>query len=70
LQTIIIIINGMSQPEPLSTSSAPAPQRPPADARQLDSRSLFGAARELLIQHNGALYRLRLTRAGKLILTK
>jgi len=60
----------MSQPEPLSTAPPPAPQRPPADARQLDSRSLFGAARELLIQHNGALYRLRMTRAGKLILTK
>ena len=60
----------MPQPEPHSTSPSPAPQRPPADARQLDSQSLFGAARELLIRHNGALYRLRMTRAGKLILTK
>jgi hemin uptake protein HemP len=38
--------------------------------RQLDSQMLFGAARELLIRHNGAVYRLRMTRAGKLILTK
>ena len=70
MQTIIIIINGMPQPEPLITSSSPAPQRPPDDARQFDSRSLFGGASELLIRHNGALYRLRVTRAGKLILTK
>ena len=60
----------MLQPEPLSTAAPPASQRPPADARQLDSRSLFGTARELLIRHNGVLYRLRVTRAGKLILTK
>lgn len=60
----------MSQPEPLSTP-IPAPAlRAPVAAPQLDSQALFGAARELLIQHNGALYRLRMTRAGKLILTK
>jgi len=70
MQTIIIIINGMSQPEPLGTSHPPAPLRAPGDTRQLDSQTLFGAARELLIRHNGALYRLRMTRAGKLILTK
>ena len=70
MQTIIIIINDMSQPEPLGTSHSPAPVRTADDTRQLDSQVLFGAARELLIQHNGALYRLRMTRAGKLILTK
>lgn len=31
---------------------------------------LFGAARELLIEHRGATYRLRITRQGKLILNK
>ena len=68
---IIIIINAMPQPEPLSTPAPPATARAPASGmRQFDSRSLFGAARELLIRHNGALYRLRVTRAGKLILTK
>jgi hemin uptake protein HemP len=57
----------MSQPQ----SAAPhriAP--PPAEAPALDSKALFGPAREVLIRHDGALYRLRLTRAGKLILTK
>ena len=67
---IIIIIRCMSQTEPLSTAPAPAPQRPPANVPQFDSHALFGAARELLIRHDGALYHLRLTRAGKLILTK
>lgn len=57
---------------------APSPAAPAAvtaasgggEPRQLDSRSLFGTARELLIEHKGQCYRLRLTRADKLILTK
>jgi hemin uptake protein HemP len=58
----------MSQPEP---AVLPAPASPrPGEVRALDSRQLFRDAREVLIEHNGALYRLRLTRAGKLILTK
>ena len=31
---------------------------------------LFGSASEIGIAHNGSLYRLRVTRTGKLILTK
>jgi hemin uptake protein HemP len=31
---------------------------------------LFGKAREILIEHGGALYRLRVTSSNKLILTK
>jgi hemin uptake protein HemP len=34
------------------------------------SEDLFGLDREIMIQHAGAQYRLRLTRANKLILTK
>ena len=34
------------------------------------SDSLFGKAREILIEHGGALYRLRVTSSNKLILTK
>ena len=33
------------------------------------SRALFGTARELIIEHDGREYRLRLTQQGKLILT-
>jgi hemin uptake protein HemP len=35
-----------------------------------DSRALFGRNRELVIEHAGHDYRLRITRQGKLILTK
>lgn len=47
------------------------------DARRLTrscgciaSHSLFQGARELIIEHNGSTYRLRITRNEKLILTK
>lgn len=36
----------------------------------LQSEELFGKAREILIQHAGGFYRLRVTHANKLILTK
>jgi hemin uptake protein HemP len=34
------------------------------------AKDLFGIDREIMIEHLGAYYRLRLTRANKLILTK
>ena len=37
---------------------------------RLRSVDLFGSAREILIEHAGEYYRLRLTRQGKLLLTK
>jgi hemin uptake protein HemP len=60
----------MVQQEALDTGAPRQHLKADADNRQLDSRELFGKERELLIHHNGELYRLRLTRAGKLILTK
>jgi len=42
----------------------------PALPRALRSAELLQGARELLIDHHGICYRLRLTRQGKLILTK
>ncbi len=38
--------------------------------QRVHSAELFGAAREVVIEHAGEEYRLRLTRQGKLILTK
>lgn len=38
--------------------------------RTVTSEQLFGPAREVRIEHQGERYRLRLTRLGKLILTK
>ena len=34
------------------------------------SQELFGAAKEIVIEHEGERYRLRITRRGKLILQK
>ncbi len=36
----------------------------------MHSRQLFGVANEVLIEHAGFTYRLRITQANKLILTK
>lgn len=41
-----------------------------AGMRRLASTALFGAAKEVLIEHEGEIYRLRRTAKGKLILTK
>lgn len=45
----------------------PAPAAPPV---RIASDRLFGGATEVLIEHRGALYRLKQTSLGKLILTK
>lgn len=42
----------------------------PMDLKRLSSRELFSAGREVVIEHAGYEYRLRLTNQGKLILTK
>lgn len=39
-------------------------------ARTVDSSSLFNGTNEIGIEHHGALYRLKITRQGKLILNK
>jgi len=54
---------------PATEDTAPAV---PARNRErvFDSRTLFGPSREIRITHNGESYSLRVTRLGKLILTK
>lgn len=64
----------MSQPAPPpqaphSTAEGGPAQRPAA-APLLRSSELFGVHKEILIEHQAQLYRLRLTSLGKLILTK
>jgi hemin uptake protein HemP len=56
-------------------SSRSRPELREVDPRQLGvtclrSEELFGKQREIMIQHAGSYYRLRLTHANKLILTK
>lgn len=46
--------------------AAPVPKAP----RLLASAALFGGVNEVVIEHQGDLYRLRRTSKGKLILTK
>ena len=41
-----------------------------SDVRSLRAADLFGDARELILEHNGQVYRLRITANDKLILTK
>jgi hemin uptake protein HemP len=48
----------------------PAPGRNGDRApRRIASAALFGGRRELVIEHDGRLYQLRITQNGKLILT-
>jgi hemin uptake protein HemP len=57
-----------SQPSPAGeTGNSPTDQ---ADPLVLDARSLFHGQREILIEHDGIRYRLRITRRNKLILQK
>ena len=42
----------------------------PVAARRIESKSLLDGSRELVIEHQGSEYHLRLTRNDKLILTK
>lgn len=57
----------MTDAEPPRTDDASAP--PPA-AAAVDSAALLAGRSEVQIIHGGEVYRLRCTRAGKLILTK
>jgi hemin uptake protein HemP len=53
----------------VEADTSAAPSRTPPRQR-ISSHTLFGTAVEVQIDHNGVLYRLRRTAAGKLILTK
>ncbi|WP_160012454.1 hemin uptake protein HemP [Rhizobium sp. 18055] len=41
-----------------------------ADVRVLESSDIFRGANEIVIRHDGAVYRMKITRQGKLILNK
>ncbi len=55
-------------PQPLIPQTKPA--EPTAPRSRWQSADLFGSAQEIEIEHGQAVYRLRLTTLGKLILTK
>lgn len=54
----------------LPRASASLPDKCSSAARRVSSHSLLEGDRELVIQHQGNEYHLRLTRNDKLILTK
>ncbi len=65
----------LSLHQPLSSRAIPRPALSPpapaaAAARRVSSHALLEGERELVIQHQGSEYHLRLTRNDKLILTK
>ena len=55
-----------------ATQAAPLPPLPvpPGPPQRFSSATLLQGAPEIEIEHNGAVYRLRQTSQGKLILTK
>jgi hemin uptake protein HemP len=57
-------------PLPVRAPLAEAPVRRDIQRRQLSSEQLFAGSTEIEIQHGDAVYRLRRTALGKLILTK
>ena len=56
--------------QPVRTRSAPESFMPETEVGVIDSAELFKGASELRVRHRGDEYRLRITRQGKLILTK
>ena len=56
--------------QPTQSVVSPAPSARPNTARSVQSADLFKGQASVLIEHNGASYRLQTTKLGKLILTK
>lgn len=68
-------MNALPPAQPTAGLATEGPERigsprPEPLPRRWTSRELLGSAREVEIEHEGLLYRLRLTALGKLILTK
>lgn len=71
LLRIIIICDMIKTSEkPDTIAQAHRPAAAAAARKRISSGELFGAVRELVIEHVGEEYRLRITSQGKLILTK
>ncbi|WP_438752534.1 hemin uptake protein HemP [Pararhizobium sp. O133] len=55
---------------PNEQDAGPAPAPANQTQRIVESRELFRGDNEILISHDGAIYRMKITRQGKLILNK
>lgn len=58
------------RPAHLPLSASPCAEQEPDRPQRWHSRVLLGERKEVEIEHDGMVYRLRLTSLGKLILTK
>lgn len=56
--------------EHTSAPARPERTRPDVEPRRVSTRELFADHSRVVIEHRGARYELRITRQGKLILTK
>lgn len=54
----------------LANTSASTARPVSSEVADIDTRQLFGNRSEIRILHQGEIYRLRITKAGKLILNK
>ena len=52
------------------TGQAKGPEQQVTQARIVESADIFRGQSEVVIRHEGAIYRLKITRQGKLILNK
>jgi hemin uptake protein HemP len=54
----------------MSNNTNPTPDKPSTQPREILSDDLLQGAKEIWIRHGNEVYRLKLTRSGKLILQK
>ena len=52
------------------TPTPPAPCTTAPQIRMVDSTDIFRGQTEIMIKHDGVIYRMKITRQGKLILNK
>jgi hemin uptake protein HemP len=57
-------------PQPDEPAGSPRRDKPGGSPAVVEARELFAGAREVVIEHEGVRYRLRITRRNKLILQK
>jgi hemin uptake protein HemP len=57
-------------PDRCSSATADTNAGDQLEPRRVDASALFVGAREVILVHEGQIYRLRITSSGKLILTK
>jgi hemin uptake protein HemP len=71
--TALRLANWPKPVTPNDTETQRSPQTAPPVGRTqriVESRDLFRGDNEILISHDGAIYRMKITRQGKLILNK